>query len=45
MYMNKLCSLYLENEGFCAENPCGYNVILVLKQSDWFKDVNKLFEL
>ncbi len=34
----------MENEGFCAEEPSGYNIILILKQHDWFKEVSKFFE-
>ena len=38
----KLRILYLESEGFCVEIPYSYNTIIVLRQSDWFKEIHNL---
>lgn len=39
-----LTSLYLESEGFCVEIKNQDNIILILKQSDWFKEAFKCIE-
>ena len=38
----KLRVLYLESEGFCVEIPSSYNTVVILRQSDWFKEINNL---
>ena len=39
-----MLNLYLESEGFCVEVKNQYNVIMILKQSDWLEEAVKYLE-
>ena len=39
-----MLNLYLESEGFCVEVKHQYNVIMILKQSDWLEEAVKYLE-
>lgn len=40
----RVIDLYLESEGFQVENENNYNLIIVLKYNDWFKEAFKCLE-
>jgi len=40
----QIMDLYLESEGFPIDMRVGYNLILILKYQDWFKDAYKCME-
>ena len=39
-----LTTLYLESQGFCVEIKNESNIMLILKQSDWFKETYKCID-